>query len=269
MSYCWACRSQLPDDARYCPKCGMPLQSAFGTLSSGASADPPPPPSVMAPAPGDAKPSTGWRGRDYAAVIGAGVVTVLSIVGLVMIFGLGLSHESARTSGAQNQRLTWQKAHPKEYAAQLSIERARQVRAAAAERRAVQARQQAMRPDTTEVGNRLSYLCQHAHNANLDECRYGYHDMVSGGNRAFCTAYVQRTGPVPDINDESDEAQQQDKTYEDLMNSTLDNLKALCIEAYKGVGREEHRSTKVPHIGLEIFHPVTGGTLNISNTDEK
>lgn len=121
----------------------------------------------------------------------------------------------------------------------------------------------------TAVSNRLSYLCQHAHNANLDECRYAYHDTVSGGNRAFCTAYVNRTGPVPDINDESNEAQQQYNAYEDLMDSTLDNLKALCIEAYRGIARQKHPSKKVPNIGVEIFHPVTGATLNNTNTDDK
>lgn len=57
--------------------------------------------------------------------------------------------------------------------------------------------------------------------------------------------------------------------YEQLMNTTLANLKALCIEAYQGVARDQHRSTKVPHIGLEISHPVTNQTLNISNTDDK
>jgi hypothetical protein len=57
--------------------------------------------------------------------------------------------------------------------------------------------------------------------------------------------------------------------YIDLMNATIDRLKAFCIKAYRGVAHDRHKPGKMPDVGIELYHPLTGQLLNSTEAQEK
>lgn len=109
---------------------------------------------------------TAARGRLFTgqtmnrkAMIATGVVCGVAIV---LLIGLRVSqniaasvdaaHQAEQSRAAHGQRLAWQRAHPKEYAARVAAARAAQARQEA-QQRAAQARQEAQQREADRVAN--------------------------------------------------------------------------------------------------------------------
>lgn len=180
MSYCQNCQHGVADDARYCAQCGTLLQgtpsesrtgprSAVSTSSSEASSG----------AVETARQRRRWRARDYVAILIGASIFLVPIAVSVIAANVQSSRAAAQAHAGHEERLAWQKRHPKEYEAQVAAARAARVKSQTAER-ARQRREEAEQREADRIANLPE---------NKDPCDYANGRIKQGWTDFNSAAY--------------------------------------------------------------------------------